>query len=88
MSNPFSFNALANPASPLDDYRAQLRQGFTDKPVLPAERGIASPTPEYSRGTYTMVDQGDVRIEVELGPLLVNHLFRGTSRPLQVSVWA
>ncbi|MED5617844.1 hypothetical protein [Ideonella sp. BN130291] len=80
-----SFTAAS---SPLADYRAQLRQGFIAKPMLPAEPGIPSPTPAFTRGTMTMVDQGDLRIEVELGPLLVHHLFRGTSRPLQVSVWA
>jgi hypothetical protein len=75
-------------ASPLADYRAQLQQGFLTRPLPQPERGIPSPTPATTRGTMTMVDQGDVRIEVELGPLLVQHLFRGTSRPLQVSVWA
>jgi hypothetical protein len=75
-------------ASPLADYRAQLQQGFLSRPLPLPERGIPSPTPATTRGTLTLVDQGDVRIEVELGPLLVHHLFRGTSPPLQVSVWA
>jgi hypothetical protein len=80
--------ALSLSSSPLADYRADLRSSFVSSPLLPADPGIPSPTPAHTRGTMTMVDQGDLRIEVELGPLLVHHLFRGTSRPLQVSVWA
>ena len=87
-STASSSSALSPLPSPLQDYRAQLRQGFIDRPSAPPGGEVPPATPEYSRGRMTLLDQGDVRIELELGPLIVHHLFRGTSPALQVSVWA
>jgi hypothetical protein len=76
--------------SPLDRYRAHLQQGFTTGSLkLEAPHAkIDFPTPEVTRGRMTMLDQGDLRIEVELGVLLQFHVFRGTGPATQVSVWA
>jgi hypothetical protein len=85
---PLGFNALAQPSSPLADYRAHLQQGFLTRPIETPPQGRTPPTPPSTRGSYTLVDAEDLRIEVDLGPILVNHVFRGVSRALQVSVFA
>jgi hypothetical protein len=87
-SMSLGFNALAQPSSPLAEYRAQLQQGFLTRPIETPPQGRTPPTPPGSRGSFTLVDSEDLRIEVDLGPILVNHIFRGTSRALQVSVFA
>ncbi len=74
---------------PLAERLAQVRAAALQPPKpLDIEQKWHPETPDYTRGTYTMVNDESLRIEVELGPLLVNHRFRGVSPPLQVSVWA
>jgi hypothetical protein len=76
--------------SPLDRYRAHLQQSFTTgslKLEAPPAK-IDFPTLDFTRGRMTMLDQGDLRIEVELGVLLQFHVYRGTGPATQVSVWA
>ena len=76
-------------SQPLAERQAQVRAAALQPPKpLDIEQKWHPETPEYTRGTYTMVNDESLRIEVELGPLLVNHRFRGVSPPLQVSVWA
>jgi hypothetical protein len=74
---------------PLAERQAELHRASLQPPQpLDIEQKWHPMTPDYSRGTMTMVSDENLRIEVELGPLLVNHRFRGASPPLQVSVWA
>lgn len=44
-------------------------------------------TPPYSHGTYTAASFTDLRVQVELGPMLVSHVDRagGTPRVLDVT---
>jgi hypothetical protein len=86
---PAPISAASSFWQPLAERQAQLRQAALQPPKpLDIEQKWHPETPAYTRGTYTMVNDEDLRIEVELGPLLVNHRFRGVSPPLQVSVWA
>jgi len=74
---------------PLAERQAELRRAsLQPPPPADIEQQWHPLTPAYTRGTMTMVNDENLRIEVELGPLLVNHRFRGVSPPLQVSVWA
>lgn len=77
-----------NAVSPLAAYRAHLQQAFVDAPRAKPVEGLHPPTPASTRGEYTMLDEGTLRITVELGPLLVNHVFRGSDPSHLVSVWA
>lgn len=76
--------------SELARYRAHLQQAqpiaSLALKVPPAKIDFA--TPDFTRGRMTMLDQGDLRIDVELGVLLQFHVFRGTGPATQVSEFA
>lgn len=72
----------------LAEYRAQLQQRFVVAPPPPPVQGFHPSTPAYSRGSYTMIDDGTLRVEVELGPIETKHVFRGLDPARMVSVWA
>jgi hypothetical protein len=74
--------------SPLALYRAHVEQAFVAAPPPQPVHGFHPPTPGGTYGHYTMIDDSQLRIEVELGPLLKNHVFRGSSPSSMVSVWA
>lgn len=80
--------ASPSPPSPLSVYRAQLQQRFLVTPPTRPVEGFQPPTPAFTRGEYTMLDEGTLRISVELGPLLINHVFRGSDASHLISVWA
>jgi len=75
---------------------AQLAQhsvqaGFAaTPPALPRSSPFGGPPAKqgYERGTVTIVEQGDLRIDIELGVFLRMHIFRGPSPARQVSCWA
>jgi hypothetical protein len=76
--------------SELERYFARLQQAQPTASlalkVPPAKIDFA--TPQASRGRLTMLNQGDLRIDVELGVLLQFHVFRGTGPASQVSEFA
>jgi hypothetical protein len=74
--------------SPLAQYRAHLEQAFLATPPPQPVHGFHPPTPVGTYGHYTMISDSTLRIDVELGPLLKNHVFRGSSPSSMVSVWA
>lgn len=77
--------------SPLAVYQERIRREVAEgKPVAPwtLDEPRTPDTPASSRGTFTALDTETLRVEFELGPLLSRHIFRGSSRPLQVSTWA
>jgi hypothetical protein len=51
-------------------------------------QGFHPPTPAYSRGEITIIDEPTLRIVAELGPILINHVYRGPAPDHLVSVWA
>jgi hypothetical protein len=81
-------DVLPSSPSPLAQYRAQLEQAMlVARPPQPVH-GFHAPTPPYTHGEYTLIDDSNLRIVVELGPLLTHHVFRGSSPSTMVSVWA
>lgn len=68
-------------SSPLLDYRAELRAAMTrgdfGLPATPSVKAIA--TPSYSRGSYLLHEGADMRVRVELGPLMWQQTERGSS---------
>jgi hypothetical protein len=80
--------STASTPSPLQQYRAQLEQRFVVTPPQQPVQGFHPPTPAYSRGEITIIDEPTLRIVAELGPILINHVYRGPAPDHLVSVWA
>lgn len=77
-------------ASELARYLSRLQQAQPTASLalkLPSAK-IDFATPDVTRGRMAMLDQGDLRIDVELGVLLQFHVFRGTGPASQVSEFA
>lgn len=67
--------------SPEAAYQAQVKADVTygRRPLGQMDPPVDSiATPSYSRGSYTPVDGPDLSVTVQLGPLLWNHVERGS----------
>jgi hypothetical protein len=78
-------------SSPLQDFVDQAQQdviyGLNPLGQL-AESVKAVHTPSYTRGQYQMVSGEDLRVTVELGPLLWHHTERGSAAGQLIDTFA
>ena len=74
----------------LQDYwRAIARSLPASPPIARDTPGIKQVnTPAYSHATMALVSEDQLEIDVDLGPLMWHHVYRGSSAGHRVNTWA